>query len=119
MNMRHCVTKYFKSIFTLVLFTMSLFAFNAHAQIIDTETLTHKTQVEQDRNYIHDALSREEVKNKLQELGVNPEEIQARVDSLTDSEVHLLATDINSLPAGGRTDTVVVLLLIIVIILLI
>ena len=41
---------------------------------------------------------------KLVELGVAPHEAQARVDALDDVELAALATDLESLPAGGDSD---------------
>lgn len=119
MNARHPYRIPYKHIIGIGLFSLCLLAGNAQAQLIDTETIVDNTQTELDRKHIQDALNREEVRTKFTELGVNPEEVQARVDSLTAAEVQSLAQDINALPAGGRTDTVVILLLIIIIILLI
>jgi hypothetical protein len=119
MSARHHCRIPFKYIISIGLLSMSLFAGNAQAQLIDTETIVNNTQTEQDRKYIQDALNREEVRAKLTELGVNPEEIQGRVDSLTAAEVQTLAQDINTLPAGGGNDTVIILLVIILVILLI
>ena len=119
MRIQHGLTKSFKHVVTISLLTMSLYTPNAHAQIIDTETLVSTSQTTQDRNHINDALNREEVKTKLHELGVNTEQIQARVNSLTDAEAQSLAKDIDTLPAGGRIDTVTILLIIIIIILLV
>lgn len=119
MSARHHCRLPFKYIISIGLLGLSLFTGNAQAQLIDTETIVNNTQTEQDRKYIKDALNREEVRTKLTELGVNPAEVQTRVESLTVAEVQSLAQDINALPAGGRTDTVVILLIIIIIILLI
>jgi hypothetical protein len=38
---------------------------------------------------------------KLIELGVSPEEAQARIDALDDAELAALATNLESQPAGG------------------
>ncbi len=106
-------------IFSICCLSASLFSTAAHAQIVDTQTLVEKSQAEQNRKLIKDSLNREEVKIKLRELGVNPADIQGRVESLTDAEAQSLAQNINSLPAGGRADTVTILLIIIIIILLV
>lgn len=108
-----------KFIFGICFLSLSLFSASAHAQIVDTQTLIDKSQSEQNRQLIKDSLNREEVKIKLRELGVNPTDVQGRVDSLTDAEAQSLAQNINSLPAGGRADTVTILLIIIIIILLV
>ncbi len=119
MKTHHCFTKPFKYLFTIGVFTMSFYMTGAHAQLIDTETLINHGQPEQIRNHIQDTLDREEVKTKMHALGVAPETIQARVDSLTTVEIQALANDIDALPAGGAIDNVTLLLIIIIIILLV
>jgi hypothetical protein len=47
------------------------------------------------------ALSRAEVRARLEAFGVKPADVQARVDSLSDAEVAQLAARIDALPAGG------------------
>ncbi|MBI3563367.1 MAG: PA2779 family protein [Gammaproteobacteria bacterium] len=120
MRIQYCTTKPFKYLFIIGLFTVSLYYIpNAQAQLIDTETLIDNTPSTQLRNHIQDSLNRAEVRAKMRELGVDPEKIQARVDSLTDAEAQALAKNIDALPAGGRVDNVTLLLIIIIIILLV
>jgi len=117
--MHHGFTKPVNHLVTIGLFTVSLFMSSAHAQMIDTQTLVNNAQTEQDRRHIQDALNRDDVTTKLHDLGVDPAEIQARVDSLTDAEAQTLAKNIDALPAGGRIDNVTLLLIILIIILLV
>lgn len=119
MRLYHCVTKPFNLLVSISLFTISLFISPAHAQLLDTETLIDNAPLAQERNHIQDSLNREEVRVKLQELGVDPVQLQARVDSLTVAEAQSLAKDIDALPAGGAVDNVTLLLIIIIIILLV
>jgi hypothetical protein len=46
-------------------------------------------------------LERRDVAQQIQAWGVNPDEAQARVDTMTDAEISLLAHKIDQLPAGG------------------
>lgn len=119
MRILHCVTKPFTHLFIFGLFTVSFFSANAQAQIIDTETLVNNAPTSQARSHLQDSLNREEVKTKLRELGVDPAQLQARVDALTVAEAQALATDIDALPAAGGVDNVTLLLIIIIIILLV
>ena len=50
-------------------------------------------------------LRRADVKAQMQVHGISPEEALSRVDSLTDSEVALIADRMEQLPAGGATFT--------------
>lgn len=46
-------------------------------------------------------LSRAEVRARLEAYGVQPAEVQARVDALSDDEVAQIAGRLETLPAGG------------------
>ncbi len=46
-------------------------------------------------------MERQDVVQQIQAWGVNPDEAQARVDTMTDEEISLLASKIDQLPAGG------------------
>ena len=48
------------------------------------------------------ALSRAEVRARLESYGVNPADVQARVAALTDDEVAQLSERLDALPAGGE-----------------
>jgi hypothetical protein len=54
------------------------------------------------------------VKNRLESLGYSSEEIQARLSSLSNEEIHQLAGDINTLTTGGDTVGVIIGVLMIV-----
>lgn len=73
----------------------------AHAGMIGTETVLEARQAQPDREQLHGLLEREEVRQALLARGVAPEHVRARVDSLTDQEVRILAAKIDELPAGG------------------
>lgn len=88
----------------------------AQAALVDTEAALDTPAAQQDLDRIQDALNREEVKAKLLSHGVDPAQVQARVDALTESEAQMLAKQMDQLPAGG--DVVTVLLVIILLILI-
>lgn len=73
----------------------------AHAAIVGTEAIVSAQQATQDRTRVQDALNREDVKQQLLRAGVNPSDVAARVDALSDSEVHQLAAKMDQMPAGG------------------
>ena len=50
---------------------------------------------------IRTGLARDEVRDRMVALGVDPVEVEARVDALTDAELSVLAERIETLPAGG------------------
>ena len=93
-----------KSVSHLVAFgilALSLHLPAAHAGMIGTEAMVNAAQVQQDRERLRNTLNRDDVQAQLIARGVDPAQVQARVDSLTDQEVLALNGKIDQLPAGG------------------
>ena len=68
------------------------------------------------RGEIDRLLDRADVQSRLEGYGVKPEDVKARVASLTDAEVAELAAQIDELPAGGNIIGAVVLVFVILLI---
>lgn len=73
----------------------------AQAAMVPTESVVHSLQAQQDIERIHEALGRDEVKAQLAELGVDPAQVAARVDALSDDEARQLAEQLDQMPAGS------------------
>ncbi|HEX7080683.1 MAG TPA: PA2779 family protein [Gammaproteobacteria bacterium] len=73
----------------------------AYAGVITTEQYLDVVDRQQALDRIDAVLAREEVQHELKRLGVDPAEAAKRVAALTDSELALLADNMESLPAGG------------------
>ena len=73
----------------------------ANAAMVGTEAVVHAVQAQQQRARIHETLNREDVKARLVSLGVDPAQVQARVNALTDDEAQRLAKNLDEMPAGG------------------
>ena len=99
-------------IFALACFTSTA----ASADIISTETLIEQQHHADAHDKLASLLARNDVREKLINYGIAPEEASQRVAALTADEAREFAAEIEELPAGGD---VVLLLLIIIIILLI
>lgn len=74
----------------------------ARAGLVGTGQVAAPAQSERDR--IKALAERPEVAKKLEMLGASPAQVEARVDALTDEEVHALAAKLDALPAGGLSD---------------
>jgi hypothetical protein len=59
-------------------------------------------------------LARADVRAALAAQGLDPEEAQARIASLTDAEIQQIASQLDHLPAGGDGIWVAVAILVIV-----
>ncbi|WP_258868015.1 PA2779 family protein [Alkalilimnicola ehrlichii] len=74
----------------------------AQASLIGTgEVLAAERQVEQ-RAKLEDLLAREDVREQLEKMGVDPAFAAERVQALTAEEVDLLVAQLEALPAGGN-----------------
>jgi hypothetical protein len=86
---------------TAGMLALSLHLPAVNASMIGTEAVVQATQTQQERGRIRDALNREDVGAKLAALGVDPAQVQARVDALSDEEAQQLARHLDTMPAGG------------------
>ena len=88
----------------------------AQASLVGTEAVINANQVQHNRERLHQMLNREDVKSQLIARGVDPSQVQARVDSLTDQEVQTLAAKMDQMPAGGDVLGVIVFLFLVLLI---
>jgi hypothetical protein len=72
-----------------------------------------------ERQKVKELVARPELAQQLKQMGIAPEEIQGRIDAMTDEEVRSLAGRLNAVPAGGDVTQQEWLLIIIVILLVI
>jgi hypothetical protein len=74
---------------------------------------------DQDIQIIKKALENKRVEQRFQDLGFSEQEIQERMDQLSDQEVHSLAMEIDSLTQGGIFELAIAVLLIVLLVVVI
>jgi hypothetical protein len=89
----------------------------AHAGVISTQQYLTAIDRDATRARIDAVLAREEVRGRLEQYGVDPIAANERIAALTDQELELLATELESLPAGGNLLGVVGVVFIVLLIL--
>ena len=90
------------------------------ASFVPSDQSASSNSRQDDMATIQKALEQKLVKERLKDLGYTEEEIKARLDRLSDAEVHRLASQLDSLmPAGGWEVAVIILLLVAVLVVLI
>ena len=117
----HTFQKTAKPISTLtiiLLLLMSTLNQPAGAAMVGTEKLLISDRNQETRSYLQQMMSRKEIQEALVARGIDFQEAQLRIDSLTDSEIELIFNNITDLPAGG-VDAAFVLILVGVIVVLI
>jgi hypothetical protein len=83
------------------LLALSLHVPAARAGLVRTDAIVNAHAAADARDALRSALDRADVRQALLERGVHAEQVQARVDALTDAEAQALAASIDQLPAGG------------------
>lgn len=73
----------------------------AEASVIGTLELASEGSREADLATINAAMARQDVREQMVALGVEPSRIEARMAALTDAELRLMADRMAELPAGG------------------
>ena len=104
-----------------VLMAMNVFPIGlAQAEMITTDQVLQDSDPADDRAKVETFLAREDVKDQLVVLGVDPAEAAVRVASLTDAELAQIAGRLDELPAGeGAVGAIVGAIVFIFLVLLI
>ncbi|MES9812854.1 MAG: PA2779 family protein [Candidatus Thiodiazotropha sp.] len=71
------------------------------ASPINTMTVIQMDERAMHTDRIRSAITRDDVRNTLVGMGVNPAEAELRLDALTDAELVMLSQQMDELPAGG------------------
>lgn len=101
--------------FMVFVFSIAMVQIPAQAALMTTEQLAASAQYHLDREQLSAQLLREDVKNQLLVLGVDPASVQERINNLTQAEIQQIQGQLNSLPAGGDgLGTVAMVLLILI-----
>lgn len=101
MDILRRLTKPVSHLVVLGMLALSLHFPAANAAMVGTKAVVNAAEVQQSRERIVSTLNRDDVKAQLMARGVDPSQVQARLDSLTDEEVQTLAAKMDQLPAGG------------------
>ncbi len=94
----------------------SLFLPAAQAGMVGTEALLDTAQAEQQRAHLQGLLQREDLASELRAAGVEPQQVQARVDALSDTEVAGLVHRLEQVPAGGDVLALAVFLFLVLLV---
>ena len=73
----------------------------SYAGIIGTQTLIENQQSNDSQARVEEFIARDNVREQILALGVDPAEVQDRLSALTADELRLLEQEIDNLPAGG------------------
>jgi hypothetical protein len=91
----------------------------AFAALIGTDAVIDSAGAADMRERLNQLLTREDVRAALLARGIDPAEAQARIESLTDSELAQIAGQVDKLPAAGDGFGVVIFVLLVVLLVLV
>jgi len=89
----------------------------ARAELVGTLQAVESGTRAQDYATVSAALARDEVRDQMTALGVDPAVVEARVARLTDPELRSLADRMEQMPAGGDALAVIGIVFVVLIIL--
>jgi hypothetical protein len=78
-----------------------LLASTASASVISTERMVSEYSISDDRAELKAALDRDDVRDRLMDLGVSADDVSARIDALTPTELAMLQERMDQMPAGS------------------
>jgi hypothetical protein len=89
------------------------------AAMIGTESVLDVDRDQSPRGYLNTLLAREDIQAALVSRGIDPQEAQTRIDSLSDAEVNDIVNKLDQLPAGGFFGELLLIAFLVFVILLI
>lgn len=114
------LTVFFKKagIFMLMInFILATFPAASYAGLVGTDRILSADTRSQQMTEVQNLLARDDVRTQMLELGVNPADVEVRLNALTDAELERLSAGIQDLPAGGSLLAVIGLVFVILLIL--
>ena len=120
MNLLSRFTRSVALAMALVMLATSLPINMARAAMVTTDQVVEQSALAAERARVLTFMAREDVREQLRALGIEPDEALERTASLSDAEIQEIAGHLDQLPAGeGALGIVLAVLLIIVLVLVI
>lgn len=94
-------SKALKQFMAMMIVCLGLFSGFAQAKMIPTSSVISANGQQYDQQQLLSALSSDELKQQLQQLGVDTEQLNDRIASLTTAEIQQLNEELSEQPAGG------------------
>ena len=103
-----------KLIARLLIVSLFFFSFQATAGMIGTDQVATAGSASAERAYVQSMLSRADVNQALQSMGVDSKSAADRVAALTDEEVRNLAGKLQAVPAGATSGWAIAAIIIVI-----
>ncbi|MEM9256374.1 MAG: PA2779 family protein [Pseudomonadota bacterium] len=100
---------------SLIILAASLLTSYTHAGMVSTQEVILQADTSYSATQLQSALDSAELKQQLQELGVDPTQLSDRIASLTPAEIQQLNAELAEQPAGGIIGVLVLIFVLFVI----
>tara|TARA_R110000851_G_scaffold235419_2_gene387959 strand:- start:5856 stop:6260 length:405 start_codon:yes stop_codon:yes gene_type:complete len=108
--------RYLSIVFAALFMLTSLVSIQAQAAMVGTDEVIAQQQLNVDRAELKGMLDDQSVQDKLASMGVSPDQVDQRIDSLTADELAYFNTQLDEAPAGAGVVGIIVLFLVIFVI---
>ena len=88
----------------------------AQAAMIGNQQIINQSESQQTRDSLQQLVEQQSARQQLQAWGVDPEQIQNRINSLTDSELARINQQVDTLDAGGSVLGILLVIFIVFVI---
>ncbi len=98
---------------SVVFMLTSIGSVSARTAMVGTHEMIAEQQVSVDRQSLKHMLSDQDVQDKLASMGVTPEQVEQRINSLTPSELASFNSQLSAAPSGAGVAGIIVLFLLV------
>ncbi len=103
-----------------IVMLMTSLPFNfARAAMVTTDQVVAQAEMDNDRARVMRFMAREDVRQQLEALGIDPDEAARRTESLSDDEIQQIAERMDELPAGQSAIGVLVVIILVLFLVLV
>ena len=103
-----------------IVMLMTSLPFNfAQAAMVTTDQVVAQAEVAGERARVMRFMAREDVRQQLQALGIDPDEATQRTESLSDDEIQQIAQKLDELPAGQSAIGVLIVIILVLFLVLV
>jgi len=103
-----------------IVMLMTSLPFNfAQAAMVTTDQVVAQAEVAGERARVMRFMAREDVRQQLQALGIDPDEATQRTESLSDDEIQQIAQKLDELPAGQSAIGVLIIIILVLFLVLV
>ncbi len=107
----------FIAMFLVVAFTTTCLQAPAYAAMLSSQDIAAQQSLQADRDQLRDRVMRDDIRTQMVSMGVDPGDVEQRINNLTSAEISQINGKLDSLPAGSGVLGTIALVLIILILL--